>query len=95
MPSAVAVQQQVSSALGTDGLDTAITAIANSWPILLASVGITIVLGLLFMLLMRLCSGLIIWLLILLSIGTLIGLGVILINNQDSNILFQYNNHII
>jgi choline transporter-like protein 2/4/5 len=75
----VYIQDQASSAisisLNTDKLVAWMSDLVTTWPILLASIGIAIVVALIYLMLLRCCAGVIAYTTIFLILGALAGLG--------------------
>lgn len=82
MPASSKIQAEVSGALGSDSIQSKISALGKTWPIILAAIPIAIVMSLIFMLIMRFTAGIFVYLLLVISVVFLIGLGIYLIVPQ-------------
>jgi len=69
------MQSEFSSAISANTLSEWLNDTYNAWTLILASVGMALVLGLFFLLFVRVFSGLIVWLCILIFFAAIAGLG--------------------
>lgn len=83
MATADKIQAQISSALGGDSLESRISALSATWPIILACIPIAIVLSFIFMFIMRYTAGIFVYLLLAIVLVALIGLGIYLLVPQQ------------
>ena len=83
MAGSVKIQEQISSALGTETVQSKISSLGKTWPIILASIPIAIIMSLIFMLIMRFTAGFFVYLLLAMVLAFLIGLGIYLVIPQQ------------
>lgn len=83
MASSDKIQEKISEALGAETLQSKISALAKTWPIILASIPIAIVMSLIFMLIMRFTAGIFVYLLLIIVMVFLFGLGIYLLVPQQ------------
>jgi choline transporter-like protein 2/4/5 len=65
VPTPANLYKKISNALHLGGIETDVSAVKKTWPIILACCGIAIALGIIFMILMRFCAGIVTWLFII------------------------------
>ena len=82
MASSAKIQEAISSAVGSESMQTKISSLGKTWPIILASIPIAIVISLLFMLIMRFTAGIFVYLLLGIVMIFLVALGIYLLVPQ-------------
>lgn len=90
VPSSEYLYRKVSPALFEDLGQHHVMDIKRAWPVVLGSLGVAILIGLAFTVLMRLCETFVVWVLLLASTSSLIILGIFLMTPRDNNNKTEY-----